>query len=128
MAKRVRRDHEKEAYWRGHVGQQGHSGLSVRRYCQEHHLSEASFYWWKRELAKGDAERRGSCEEKRTAVSFAEIRITDSDPDRPTTEEQSPGTNIEVSLTGGRTIRLGRGFHEPTFLRVLALLEGAQRC
>lgn len=42
---------QKEAYWRDIVKRQARSGLSVRRFCIEQDISEASFYAWRRKLA-----------------------------------------------------------------------------
>ena len=64
MANR-RRSAEKEAWWRGHVGRQADSGLSVRAYCREYELSEPSFYVWRRELRKRDHEVAASAEIER---------------------------------------------------------------
>jgi len=56
MANRRRRNAEKEAWWRGHVGRQADSGMSVRAYCRENQLAVPSFYVWRRELRKRDLE------------------------------------------------------------------------
>ncbi|QDU62694.1 hypothetical protein Pan216_35630 [Planctomycetes bacterium Pan216] len=45
----VHRSPEKEAYWRKVVHRQEESGQSVRRFCREEGISEASFYGWRRE-------------------------------------------------------------------------------
>src|SRR5208283_2518723 len=50
------RDHKKEAAWRRHIGAQAGSGLSVGVYCRQHGLQASGFYWWRRELARRDAE------------------------------------------------------------------------
>ena len=52
--KRKRRSGEKEAWWRQQVGEQATSNLSVRSFCEQNGLSEASFYAWRRELAVRD--------------------------------------------------------------------------
>ncbi len=45
-----RRSGQREAFWREQVERYESSGLSVRRFCQESRLSEASFYAWRRTL------------------------------------------------------------------------------
>ena len=124
MAKRMRRDRKKEAEWRRHLRAQGRCGLSVRRYCEDHGLSEPTFYYWKREVARRDAERRSTGDARQPA--FAEITVTGGDPSGLLPATQSGDSAIEVTLDGGRTIRVGHGFDELTFLRVLGLLEGAR--
>jgi hypothetical protein len=50
------RNAKKEAMWRRHVRGQASGGLSVRAYCAAQGLQECSFYWWRRELARREAE------------------------------------------------------------------------
>ena len=47
-------DPQREQFWRNTVAQWRQSGQSVRSFCFERRLSEASFYAWRRELAKRD--------------------------------------------------------------------------
>ena len=56
MAKVAARDLQKEAAWRRRLGQQAKSGQSVRAWCRKHRVTETAFYWWRRELARRDAE------------------------------------------------------------------------
>ena len=53
---RGQRDLVKERHWRRIVRRWRSSGLSVREFCDWQSLSEASFYGWRRELAKRDRE------------------------------------------------------------------------
>ena len=46
----ARRSEEKRAYWRGVLERQQESGLSIRQFCREHQMSEASFHSWKRKI------------------------------------------------------------------------------
>ena len=50
------RDPKKESFWRRMVRRQAGSALSVRGWCAKHDLREATFYWWRAELAWRDAE------------------------------------------------------------------------
>jgi transposase len=52
MAKQ--RDPQREQFWRTTINAWKESGQSVRRFCSQRHLSEASFHGWRRELAKRD--------------------------------------------------------------------------
>ncbi|WP_425305508.1 IS66 family insertion sequence element accessory protein TnpA [Bremerella cremea] len=54
MAKGPRRDLSKERGWREVISGQAKSGLSVRAFCLQRGVSEASFYAWRRELARRD--------------------------------------------------------------------------
>ena len=51
-----RRDPGKESFWRQRVADHAAGGLSVRNFCRQHDLKEVAFYWWRRELARRDAE------------------------------------------------------------------------
>lgn len=55
--RRRQRAGSKEQFWRGHLARQPQSGLSIRAYCARDGLSEPSFYAWRAELARRDAER-----------------------------------------------------------------------
>jgi Transposase len=52
---RGQRDPALERRWRERVARWSASGLSVRAFCRQHGLVEASFYYWKRELRSRDA-------------------------------------------------------------------------
>ena len=49
------RDPVRERQWRERVASWNSSGLTVREFCLRHGLTEASFYFWKRELPARDA-------------------------------------------------------------------------
>lgn len=48
----MKRNAQKEAYWRKVVKRQARSGLSVRSFCSEQDISEPSFYGWRKKLAQ----------------------------------------------------------------------------
>jgi transposase len=45
-----KKDGEKQLQWRGIVGRQAKSGLSIREFCAKEEISQASFYAWRRRL------------------------------------------------------------------------------
>jgi transposase-like protein len=45
----------KEAYWRKILDQQQECGQSIREFCRQRDLSEASFYFWRKEIRKRPA-------------------------------------------------------------------------
>jgi hypothetical protein len=51
-----RRSVEKEAFWRLVLAEHAACDLSVRAFCPREAISEASFYFWKRELTTRDAQ------------------------------------------------------------------------
>ena len=48
----MKRNSQKEVYWRDMVKRQARSGVSVRRFCSEQGISEPSFYGWRKKLAR----------------------------------------------------------------------------
>ena len=48
----MKRKAQKEAYRRDIVKRQARSELSVRRFCAEQHISEPSFYAWRKRLGE----------------------------------------------------------------------------
>ena len=54
---RSKRSAEKEQFWRSMVEEHGQGGLNVRAFCRQKGISEPSFYAWRKELQKRDAEQ-----------------------------------------------------------------------
>jgi len=126
MAKKKARDLKKEARWRKIVAAQRRSGQTVRQYCQENALAESAFWFWKRELARRDAE-----EPTRHPGGGSSTRF--NGPARhlpslvPVMIGPAVGTiaPIEVLLSHGASVRVAAGCDEATLRMVLAALERA---
>ncbi|MCH8913689.1 MAG: hypothetical protein IIA33_09000 [Planctomycetes bacterium] len=56
MANSGLRDLKKEASWRQVILAHAGSAMSVRAWCRDQQVNEAGFYWWRRQLARRDAE------------------------------------------------------------------------
>jgi hypothetical protein len=54
MAHGKPRDPRKEQHWRSLIHLWKNSGLSVRAFCARHHITQPSFYSWRRELQQRD--------------------------------------------------------------------------
>jgi hypothetical protein len=108
-----RPDAEKEQYWRKTIRQAARSGMSVRRYCQLHRLSESQFHWWQRKLEErhryGKRGRKGGAAQ----ASFA---LVSDDPD-------GIDAGIELILGNGHRLRIGKGIDETIVRAVLAAME-----
>ena len=48
---------DKERFWRSMVKRQRQGGATIRAFCREQGISEPSFYAWRKELQRRDAER-----------------------------------------------------------------------
>lgn len=78
MARLRGRDAKKERFWRRAVGGQRRSGLTVRAWCARHGVRETSFYWWRRELVRREAEQPSLARRDAASplVSFAPVQVT----------------------------------------------------
>ena len=111
MAHGRARDPRKEHQWRVWIERWRDSGLTVRAFCDCHHLAEASFYAWRRQL------------QQRAAATPTLI------PVQVVADEVLGGRNgIEVILADGRCLRVAPGFDPVTLRQVLAVLEEASPC
>jgi hypothetical protein len=108
MAPGRTRDERKERQWRRRIDQWRVSGLSVRAFCAQHGLAQASFYAWRRVLERRAAEQ----------PAFVPVQVVaDATP-------AGQGSALEVLLLDGRTVRVAPGFDAATLRRLLAVLEG----
>jgi hypothetical protein len=118
---------EKQEYWRSVLRRQERSGLSVRQFCTDHQLSQASFYGWKRKIANRDrragvrSERKGRKRSKpgtatkpdeNTAV-FIPVRL----------DAEAVGV-LEVVHPRGHVVRVPAVFDENSLRQVLHVLDG----
>jgi hypothetical protein len=134
------RDAAKERYWREVVGGHANSGLSIKAYCGDRGVSEASFFAWRRELARrvakssqpakaherlalkqaGPRSRRKISPEHHGVPLWARLHVTPG--------ESSPGgAMIEIVLPAGVRVRVAEGASRQTLTDVLAVLE-TPRC
>ena len=126
MAGRVRRRNvAKEQFWREIVNGHAASGLSVRQYCENRGVAAASFFAWRREVARRDAVANGPAKlsarsprrrrRRPTSVRFANLQITPS--------QLASDICIEIVLPAGARVRVPRGVCPATLRDVLAALE-----
>jgi hypothetical protein len=132
------RDAAKEQFWRRAIAGWQASGLGIRGYCRQQHLSEPSFWAWRRELLRRDQEvqqraetqgRRGLPRSRRPVdarprSAFVPVQVmADSDA----SAAWGSSAAVEIILGGGRVLRVRPGFDRTTLAEVMVLLEG-QRC
>ncbi len=83
------RDTRKEQQWRRWIGQWQHSGLTIRAFCERHHLSQPSFYAWRRAIQQRDA----------VTSTLVSVQLVPDD-------EPVAASIVEVVLPGGPTLRV----------------------
>jgi transposase-like protein len=79
----------KEQQWRRWIETWRASGLSVRAFCARHGLAQPSFYAWRRELQRRDAER----------PAFVPVQVVADAP-------PAQASALEWVLADGRIVRV----------------------
>jgi hypothetical protein len=138
MAKRGERDPKRERFWRAAVQRREMSGLTARAFCRRERLSEASYYFWRRELARRDRQsqrhqrrREGKAgttshtAAKRPPVAktplFQELAIVNESP------RSGPDRGLEIVLPDGCWLRVPAAVDCAWLASVLQAVE-ARRC
>lgn len=103
-----------QGYWteveaRGVLSALEKSKLSVVEFAHQRGITPQRIYWWQKKLA-------GKASRKSTALALLPIRVTGGEPRR--------GEPVTVLLRTGQMLKVGRGFDEEAFARVIAVLEG----
>jgi hypothetical protein len=128
------RDRGKERFWRRLLRLWQRSGRSVRGFCAEYHVSEASFFAWRRTIVQRDQEQRqrhaAACDSAVHAAahqatparaSFVPLRVIG-------TATPDLATAFEVVLGDGRSVRVPAGFDPASFRQLLAVLQEPPSC
>lgn len=124
------RDGGKEQFWRDVLERQAASGLSVRAFCQQAKLTEATVYWWRRTIAERDATVKPSRRAKRSPAPLLTKRAKRTPVFVPAVVKGEPshGGAITLELTGGRALRLPASIPAQRLAElVLAIEAGAAR-
>jgi transposase-like protein len=104
MAHAMKRSVEKEAFRRLILDEHAASELSIRPLCRREDVSEASFYFWRKELAARD--QRSS--QPASSPAIVPVRGVESKPARHANTEQvrtDPAGVIEIVTPGGVTLK-----------------------
>jgi hypothetical protein len=105
-----KRNPQLERRWRDLLDQWQRSNQTIRMFCDEHHISEASFYSWRGELARRDREQV----EAKSQPTFVPVQVLANSP-------------IEVVLPSGVVLRVPTGA-DPTLVAQLVAALGTKRC
>jgi transposase-like protein len=138
----------KEQFWRDLVQQWQRSGQTVRAFCAEHGLTEASFYAWRRIITQRDRPAEQPADHALAAgprpiapdnepfptrnetpdhrPAFVPIRVTPPPP-RATPLRPTSGL-LELVIGSGRVVRVPSGFDAATLRHLLAVLEETSPC
>jgi len=122
-----KRSEEKRMYWRGRLDRQAASGLSVRQFCREEQVSEASFHSWKRKLARGDRPASESSEKggrKQSRTKPVTKRAGNPAVFIPVRVSRAASDLVEIVHPRGYVVRLPAVFDEISLRQVLKVLDG----
>jgi transposase len=112
------RDHAKEQFWRRLLRLWQASGRTIRAFCAEQGVSQASFFAWRRTIAQRDQPHAAPPE---SSAAFVPLRVIA----RPTAP---PAQSFEVVLNDDRVVRVPAGFDPASLRQLLAILEEEQPC
>ena len=103
-----RRSGEREEYWRGVIREQEASGLSISSFCRERDVSAASFFSWRRNLAKRPPEK--------SAAGFVALEMTP-----PASVAQQPV--LEIVLPDGCRVLVSGSCDAPWLREILQVVR-----
>ena len=95
----------RDEHWRLRVAEHESSGVSVKQFCEQHQISEQSFYCWRKRLRN------------QTPARFA---LVETGVGRATAPVES---GLELVLMTGERLRIGAGFDASLLRQVLAALR-----
>jgi hypothetical protein len=88
------------------------SGQSLERFAKERGLVPQRIRWWKNKLEGKALAMAGS-----QSLALLPVQVTQA-------AQPKRGEPVAVYLRTGHVVKVGRGFDEEAFARVVALLEG----
>lgn len=104
---------DKRAFWRMVVQMQEESGLSVRKFCEQEGLGQASLFAWRRKFRAEEAERCDGSERGDESVRLAPVKLL---------EEKGP-VAVEIVSPSGLVLRIGNDADTENVRRVLQLMH-----
>lgn len=90
------------------------SGLSIERFGNERGIVPQRIRWWKAKLES----KTTALVPSEAALALLPVRVTEA-------AQTKRGEPVAVYLRSRHIVKVGRGFDEEAFPRVVALLEGA---
>ena len=122
----ARRSEEKREYWRGVLARQQESGLSIRQFCREQQVAEASFHSWKRKIVghtRTEAASSEAGEQKHTGTKRIAKRAENAAVFIPLRVNSSAGSVLELVHPRGHVLRVPAVFDERSLREVLTVLD-----
>ena len=114
-----RRNQRREDHWRGIVTRQPASGLTIRAWCEQQGVTEASFYAWRRTLAARGVNGKAPALEPPAQLVALDVGGS---------EQLSIGAAPLQLAAADVRIEVRPGFDDDTLRRVLSVLREAAAC
>lgn len=118
-AKGPRRNPGREGHWRRMVTGQPASGLSIRAWCAQQGVTEASFYAWRRTLAGRGVNREAPVQEPPTQLVALDVAGL--------SHPSVGAAPLQVAVADLR-IEIRPGFDGETLTQLLSVLRSAGTC
>jgi len=123
----IRRSVAKEQAWRDTFTEQARSGLKVAEFCRERGITTSVFYFWRKEIARRDAERNSTpsfieTSIAKSAMDFAEVEVTK--PKLSTDSIQQNATPILIHLAHDCRVEVPAGFDAQSLREIIRVLRG----
>jgi transposase len=107
---------DRESFWRDHIAGWKSSGLSLRAYSEPHGVKAGTLSYWSSRLKPRPADTTAA---SAGGTTFLTVRVAE-----PALAVSEPADErIEVVLSGGHVVRIGRGFDSGALERLLEVLE-----
>ena len=120
---RFKRSADREEYWRLLVEEQRRCGLSIRAFCRQKTVTEASFYAWRKRLQERGTEMVADTDSNSRLIPVDVI--TNSTCENATPSSRDVKTPLEICTPGGFTLRFD---HDATPEAIARLLDVIARC
>jgi hypothetical protein len=114
-----RRSQRREDHWRGIVTRQPASGLSIRAWCKQQGVTEASFYAWRRTLAGRGVNPEAPVQEAPAQLVALDVAGL---------AQLSVGAAPLQLVVADLRIEVRSGFDGETLARLLRVLRSAAPC
>ena len=117
MSNAGKSDTDQKQFWQMVLETFKSSGLSVRRFCKQEGLSEASFYAWRKKLSKSQKSSTWNEQALPEPGSFIQVPVV-----------QSESSCLELVLASGHILRIPSDIQRAFLSDVLSAVRGAKLC
>lgn len=115
---------EKVQFWRRLLDEQPRSGMTVKAFCQQNHVSVPSFYSWRRKIEQHDS--TVSQNQPGDHAGLVPVKVVAAVEQQPSDDFRRVDC-IEIITPAGFTLRVHRDVSAQDIDRLLEAIEPGQR-